>query len=386
MHKYSLLENEEGLFGTPRRPITRGRRRRSPRQDAEAPVAGTTANWLFSHIREPNFRLLEPGASEYDLANEFNFPRIRESYLAQHYRVSDDFDPLEVHLESEFYANLHISREASANAQLLLDYIATRVITINTRVYARGTSVPRIQFELERIRDIPLGTNMLSLGERIGELAIPRLNILPVLVALARASERRGTPMGIFSIARPRDSDSFHSHLQAVDLSRYGGHTFNEWAEFGPREINLGLISLIEDLPRGTYGLGLPRLPIRYGTQSAMREEANRTGSRRRGDYTHSYGEDESQQMSYDTITPSDRLMQMPEPALAEPINDYERDVVLRGLNVQRRLTMIENPQYRARLASAIEEARHRGVIINMSRDKFAHVHITVAEPGMRHW
>ncbi|WP_428662026.1 hypothetical protein [Runella sp.] len=361
MKKYHLFSgnSEFRMYAAERH--TAGRRRR---QRSQSPHEEDRPFDLFSQNDSTGFRLWE---AEFTQSEMLRFT---------------DRESLSMDLQEEYFRVLNLSIDIAANAEQLLQFINAGVIrvSISPRTLVRG--IPRIQYELEQLRDITPGTNVLDLGGRMGNLVIPQLNILSTLVELGRQSQRRNTPLGIYSIARPNDSDSFHSHLQAVDLSRYGGHTFNEWAQFAPEEINLGLVSLIEDLPVGSYALGLPRLPIRYGNLYQRAEDANRRTAIRRGDYEHMAEENEDLQMSRETFTPGPRLSQMPEPAISEPRGEASQ----RSLNVYDRLSMIESREYRLRLTQAIETARARGVHIMIFRDKFVHVHVTVMEFGQRNW
>ncbi len=106
-----------------------------------------------------------------------------------------------------------------------------------------------------------------------GELRlIPPLWLLEVLIALAEAStapgnftqlnaaqQGRRVPFYVLSLVRLRgNSDSLHYVGRGIAITRYDGHQINMR---DPATAFEGVIGVMRNLPRGRYGLGLPRVP-----------------------------------------------------------------------------------------------------------------------------
>jgi hypothetical protein len=102
-------------------------------------------------------------------------------------------------------------------------------------------------------------TGRLSLGERTFALSAELLLALRTLARAVSAPDGRHPQIGIISLIRPR-SPGHHSQGRAVDINNYQGKRIDaRW----PDEALEGVVAVIDNLPRGFYVMGLPRVPRR---------------------------------------------------------------------------------------------------------------------------
>jgi hypothetical protein len=89
---------------------------------------------------------------------------------------------------------------------------------------------------------------------------VPRISLVRILEALA-SKATPGAPLSVLSLYRkPRSEKSREPHSRglAADFMAYGGHTIHSR---NASEALRGVIAVIENLPPGRYGLGLPKPP-----------------------------------------------------------------------------------------------------------------------------
>ncbi|HLL24273.1 MAG TPA: DUF4157 domain-containing protein [Kofleriaceae bacterium] len=94
------------------------------------------------------------------------------------------------------------------------------------------------------------------------ETMVPYEGLLRALQSLAAsqtpAAPGRQAPFELASLFRAHHGQ--HAQGRAVDISRFGGHSFDM---ANPTEALEGVVALLEQLPPGLYAMGLPRIPVR---------------------------------------------------------------------------------------------------------------------------
>jgi hypothetical protein len=110
-----------------------------------------------------------------------------------------------------------------------------------------------VRNQLEQIAE----TGYITYKDRKINIAIELLLTLQSLIKGVNEAKQGTLQLGIISLIRPHSS-GLHSQGRAVDIDKYQGKRLNAgW----PNEAFEGTIALIDNLPKGYFVLGLPRVP-----------------------------------------------------------------------------------------------------------------------------
>ncbi len=187
-----------------------------------------------------------------------NITLLTERILCGRLEAIDHSDPLfcvdsEVTRSDPSFAIFRDAIIAPAYDRIPQDVARELLERFPTRRRQRGRNPVREQ--LEQIAE----SGGLTQGERTVTLSGELLLTLQTLARAVGTSERGRSQFGIISLIRPH-SHGLHSQGRAVDINIYAGKRLDaRW----PYEAIEGVIALIDNLPRGYFVLGLPRVPGR---------------------------------------------------------------------------------------------------------------------------
>lgn len=260
---------------------------------------------------------------------------------------------------------------------------------------AQGKDAPvwlseSVRKQLERIANGPEPGQPFEVPSAKGPIPITeqQAKALEVVRGLAEATaalraESHDSKDRLEIISYIRGGQGRHGDATAFDIAAYGGHRFNER---DPAESRKAVDALLKDLPPGTYGLGLPRLPTKYPIPedpqhfkqffddvSKFPERYEKLPKTQEFNPTIRWGTNDSK-YAFSTVGPSEELRRAQDPHFRQPSTaDEAKD-------------LRKTPQLDESTRAAIQAQKERGVTVKPFPDQFGHAHLSVVEPDAKRY
>lgn len=230
------------------------------------------------------------------------------------------------------------------------------------------------QFVHQQIEEAEQTGNMSMRGQTTYAREGTLITLLALTVRQSASARGRHAPCYVLSLFRARGGHSPHDHGLGIDVSRYNGHNFH-----GPTlESFRGVVTLVRNLPTGSFELGLPRVP---------RETWHDFDRYRRFriDGTHLFRQDrETPEFSPRFRTPGPLGSRSPSETWAGPRESLDPDLQIRRSPSRRGfrqdVEFFDHPGLALQFRQA--EGESEGTIRLIFPDEPNHVHITVDIDG----